>query len=113
VLTSQKKNLNLAKVVHELPEEKRLEQERLHDIHLLLKSLFEREEVTINLIINNLYDIGSVNLINKKITNQPLNWLMKWIARLAKPAFRIFALRQFKKKVPSLLTNWLHTKVKF
>lgn len=106
----------LAKRPQVLPKtvrEKQIEQERLRDVRLLLEHLVEREAATVTMILDCLYDVGSVNLINKKFPARPLNPLMKYIARLSKPAFKIVALRWFKKNCPQLLTNWLHRKVKF
>lgn len=90
-----------------------LEQTQLRDVRLLLESLFDREESTVKLILNHLYDIGSVNLINQRVQSHTFNRLAKWIARLSKPVFRIVALRWFKRNCPQLITNWLHTQVKF
>lgn len=95
------------------PTEVRMEEERLRDILLLLDSLFRREETSTKLILNCLYDIGSVNLINHKFRSRPVNRLMKWIARLSKPAFRVVALRWMQQKCPELITRWMHSKVTF
>jgi hypothetical protein len=115
MLTSQ--NPNKAIAVRKIPaqqlDEERMKQQRMRDIMLLLESLFEREETTIKMILDCLYDVGSVNLINKKFQARPLNRLMKWIASMSKPVFRIFAMRWFKKNCPELLTNWLQNKVRF
>lgn len=96
-----------------ISRERMLEEERMQDVMLLLENLARREEATIRLILDCLYDVGSANLINKKFRRRPLNRLMKAIARLTKPAFRIFALRWFMKNCPQLITDWLHSKVKF
>jgi hypothetical protein len=95
------------------PTEAQIEEERMRDILLLLDSLFRREETTAKLILNCLYDIGSVNWVNKKFRTRPANGLMKWIARLSKPAFRIFALRWMKQNCPELIAKWMHSKVTF
>jgi hypothetical protein len=65
------------------------------------------------LLIDCLYDVGSVNLVNKRIRNRRLNSLMKAIAIMSKPVFRIVMLRWVKKNVPLLVTNWLERKVSF
>ena len=93
--------------------ETRLESERMHDVLLLLEHLVRNEETTVKLILDCLYDVGSVNLINQKLHSRTLNGLMKWIAKLSKPVFRMVALRWFQKNCPQLLTNWLYSKVKF
>lgn len=96
---------------HPLP--RHLEAERMHDVHLLLEHLIRNEEITVAIIIDCLYDIGSVNLINQKFPRRPVNGVMKWIARFSKPVFRIVALRWVKRNCPRLVTNWLHKKVAF
>jgi len=92
-------------------EELALEEKRLQDLFLLIETMFLREETTVKLILECLYDIGSVNLINKKVQKRPLNRVMKYIARLSKPVFRIVAWRWFMKNCPKLLVDWLHGKV--
>ena len=96
-----------------LSEKERMEEERMHDVLLLLKHLLEREEVTAKLILDCLYDVGSVNLIDKKFRFRPLNRTLKPIARMSKPVFRVFALHWFKKNCPQLITDWLHSQVSF
>lgn len=100
------------KVEQRLAEES-MKEERLHDVLLLIKHLAKREEVTIKLIIDRLYDVGSVNLINKKLPYRPLNGVAKSIARMSKSAFRLVALRWFYKNCPQLITKWLNSKVSF
>lgn len=94
-------------------DEDRMEQERMQDVLILIENLIEREEITIRLIMDCLYDVGSKNLINQKVQFGLLNWLMKRIAILTKPVFKIFAMRWFKKNCPRIITAWLHSKVSF
>lgn len=93
--------------------EQRLEDERMHDVELLLESLFRREEVTLRLIADCLYDVGSTNLLNQRVQSRPLNRFMKVIARRSKPIFRFFMLRWTRKNCPQLIATWLHSQVKF
>lgn len=93
--------------------EQQLEDARMRDVELLLESLFMREEVTMRLIADCLYDVGSVNLVNRRVHSLPLNRFMKVIARRSKPIFRFFMLRWGKKNCPQLITAWLHNQVKF
>lgn len=86
---------------------------RMRDVEMLLESLFMREEVTMRLIADRLYDVGSVNLLNQKIRSQPLNKFMKVIARRSKPIFRFFMLRWSKKNAPQMITDWLESQVRF
>ena len=99
--------------VQAISDEERIKKERMRDVFLLVQQLIEREEVTLKLIVDCLYDVGSINLVNKKFHKQPLNGFMKAIATMSKPVVRIVAMRWVKKNVPLLLTNWLERKVSF
>lgn len=90
-----------------------LEAQRMQDVLTLLRGLTGREEATIKLIIDCLYDVGSVNAIDRKVRLRPLNSLAKFVARTSKPVVRVIAWRWFKKNCPQLIVNWLYTKVKF
>jgi hypothetical protein len=96
-----------------LTKEEQIALEKENDILLLLQNLAVREEVTIKVILDRLYDIGAVNLINYKFPFRPLNRLMKAIARMSKPAFRVIAYYWFKQNCPQIITNWLMSKVAF
>jgi hypothetical protein len=85
----------------------------MKDVLLLLQQLVEKEEITVRLILDCLYDIGSVNAIDKNFHTQPLNRIMKAIATMTKPIFRIFALRWFKRNCPRLIADWLYQQVTF
>lgn len=114
MLTSRNNPLvSLPKVVPAISEDDRFKQQRMTEVLLLLDSLFEREEATVRMILDCLYDVGSINLINKKFRRRSLNRIMRAIARLSKPLFKIYALYWFKKNCPRLITNWLNNKVKF
>jgi hypothetical protein len=102
-----------APVVKAVSEEEQLKQQRMQEVLLLIDSLFQREETTFKIIIDCLYDVGSVNLINKKFRGRQLNFIMKAIARFSKPIFKVYALYWVKKNSPKLITNWLASKVKF
>jgi hypothetical protein len=97
----------------EILAEKVIEAERMHDVQLLLQNLINSEEATIKLILDCLYDVGSVNLINQKLRVKPLKRVIKLIARMSKPVFRTLAFNWFKKNCPQLITNWLQTQVSF
>ena len=90
-----------------------MEAERVQEILILLTSLMAREEATIKLIIDCLYDIGSVNLINKKVRFRPVNAVARFIAKRSKPVAKVFAWRWFCKNCPQLIAQWLYRKVKF
>lgn len=107
--TSSQKSVKVEKLLLD----KRLEQERMQDVMLLLENLAEREKDTIKIIIDCLYDVGSVNLANQKLRSRTLNGLTQAMARMSKPAFRFFAWRWFRKNSPELITNWLKKKISF
>lgn len=89
------------------------EQKRMQDVLLLLENMTLREEATIKLILDCLYDVGSINYLNRKVPQPSLNRLMRYIARFSKPVFRVVAWRWFTKNCPQLITNWLYRKVSF
>lgn len=108
-MLSLSKSRDLATVIRE----RQIEDDRMRDVELLLESLFLREEVTLRLIADCLYDVGSINLLNQKVRSRPLNCFLKVIARRSKPLFRLFMIRWSKKNCPHLITEWLHSQVKF
>ena len=99
--------------IQNLADEEQKKEERIRDVLLLLAQLVEREEITLKLIIDSLYDIGSINIVNKKFNNRLMKRFLKAIASMSKPVFRIVALRWVKKNLPRLVTNWLQSKVSF
>jgi len=83
------------------------------DVLLLLSNMAEREEATVKAVLDCLYDVGSVRLINQRVALPPLRWPLRGIARFSKPVFRLFAWRWFKRNCPTLITRWLFNQVKF
>lgn len=96
-----------------LSEEEQTELQLMQDTNLLLQNLAEREKVTVEAILDSLYEVGSVRFINQKISIKALRGPFKGIARFSKPVFRIFAWRWFKRNCPQLITNWLYQQVRF
>jgi hypothetical protein len=90
-----------------------IETERVQEMLTLMTSLMAREEATIKLIIDCLYDLGYANLINKKVRFRPLNSIAKFIAKRSKPVAKVFAWRWFIKNCPQLIVKWLYVKVQF
>ncbi|MBD2362953.1 hypothetical protein H6G36_17475 [Anabaena minutissima FACHB-250] len=90
-----------------------MEEQRIHDVLLLLENLSYREETTVKLILDCLYDVGATNIINQKFHSYFMNGAVKKVARLSKPVFRMIAWRWFKKNCPQLITNWLYEQVSF
>jgi hypothetical protein len=95
-------------------EEQQREEERLTEILILLEQLFQREEATAKRIIACLYDIATVNWINKNIQLSLLNSLLKYLVRFPKPLAKILGLRLYlQPKCPQLITDWLYSLVEF
>ncbi|MEM7555680.1 MAG: hypothetical protein AAF378_16580 [Cyanobacteria bacterium P01_A01_bin.84] len=107
-VVSQKSEETTAKLTEE-----KMSEAKMHDVLILVENLLIREETNIRYIIDRLYDVGSSNLINAKVSSRSLRGISKLIVRLSKPAFKIVAWRWFKKNCPKLITDWLQTKVTF
>ncbi len=101
------------KYISKLSKAEQLEVERKKNVILLVENLMEREEITIKMIIDGLYDVGSVNFVDKKFRLRSVNKMLKIIARLSKPSFRVIAFHWGKKIAPELITDWLLQKIKF
>jgi hypothetical protein len=93
--------------------EQQAEADRMQEMKLLLVNLFDREQATIKAIMGCLYEVGSVNFINRQIKPQPIRSLVKPVTRLAKPAFIFMGYCWFQKKCPPLISNWLRRKIQF
>lgn len=100
------------KHMERLAEQQR-ERERMQDVLLLVRQLVASQETTFKLIIDCLYDVGSINFINENIKSKSLERLTKKIALTSKPVFRILAFYWVKRNCPTLITNWLCGQVTF
>ncbi|WGV24525.1 hypothetical protein [Halotia branconii] len=96
-----------------LENDQKREEEIMRDVLLLLENLIYREEITVKLILNCLYEIGSVNLINQRFQSQTLKGTLRLMSNLPKPVFRIIAWRWFKKNCPRLIAKWLQGQIAF
>ena len=94
-------------------EQEEFKKKRMEDVCLILENLFEREEATVKLVLDRLYDVGSINLINQKVGFRPMNKLLRIIATMSKPAAKRVGLWWFKKNCPKLITDWLESLVVF
>lgn len=99
--------------VKNISAEELKKKERMRDVTLLLQQIVEREETSLKLIIDCLIDVGSINYANAKLSNPPLNKMMKVLVGYIKPVARVVALGWLKKNLPDLLTAWLEGKVSF
>jgi len=98
---------------HPLASLSQTEIERVEEVMRLLENLIQREEATAQSILDCLYDVGSVRLIDQRVPIAILRWPLKGIARLSKPIFRVFALRWFRRNCPWLITRWLFNLLRF
>lgn len=96
-----------------LPTEAEREEKLMQDVLVLLQNIVCREEATVKLILNCLYDVASTNLINQKFQSRTLNRTLKLISKMSKPAFRMIAWQLFKKNCPKLITDWLRSQIEF
>lgn len=87
--------------------------ERMKNILLLLEHLFEREDTTVKLVLEYLYEVGSIRIIDKNIHMGCLNRSLKSVARMSKPVFKIAGLYWFQRNCPKLITDWLYSLVIF
>jgi hypothetical protein len=114
MLTSRQSTLNVTKKVSPITQAKQIEDTRRKEVQLILENLFEREEATVKLVIDCLFDLGAVYLINRKIPTPIINPLVKRVAKISKSGIRIIAFRYVMKKfvLSGFLTNFLVNKVK-
>ncbi len=92
-----------------LAQDAQMEAERMQDVVLLLERLAAHDETTVRLIMDCLYDVGSVHFVNQKTQNPLLNGLMRRTTKLSKPVFRLFAVKWFQKHCPQMIADWLYT----
>ncbi|MGK7931754.1 MAG: hypothetical protein AB4041_10015 [Microcystaceae cyanobacterium] len=114
MLTSRPSTLDVTKTVPPLTQAKQIEDARRKEVQLILENLFEREEDTVKLVIDCLFDMGAVYVINRKIPTPIVNPLVKGVARVSRSGIRIIAFRYVMKKfvLSGFLTNFLFNKVK-
>lgn len=96
-----------------LAKDAEMEADRMADVVLLLRRLAEHDETTVRLLMDCLYDVGAVHWANQHLPNPALNQLMRGVARMSKPVFRVFAVKWFQKNCPQMIADWLYTVVTF
>ncbi|AFZ48708.1 hypothetical protein Cyast_2766 [Cyanobacterium stanieri PCC 7202] len=111
MLTHENKPVKIVAIEEVNPQEKRFQEQRMKDLLVLIENLALKEEATIKLIIECLYDVGMINLVNKKVKQPSANKIVKRLIGLPKPIAKIVAWRWVKKNVPTKLANWLSRKV--
>jgi hypothetical protein len=100
-------------LISSISEQKRIHLEKKHDVFLLLQHLAQREEVTVKIILDCLYDVGTTNLIHNKVASPYLQGLFFAIAKTSKPVFRVIGVYWFKQNCPQLIADWLLDQVAF
>ena len=81
------KSVKISNHLTQNSQEKENEEQVINQVRLLLKTLISQEEITIKEIIDCLYDVGSVNLVNQRFKFGTLNKTLKFITKMSKPAF--------------------------
>ncbi len=95
-------------------QEKIIEQKKLREILILLDQLFRREEATAKGIVGCLYDIATINLINKYCPLWGINATLKYLTRFPRPVAKSLGVKLYlQPKCPKLITDWLYTLVEF
>lgn len=95
-------------------QEYQKEEEKLREILVLLEQLFKREEATAKAIIGCLYDIATLNLINKYCPLWGINPTLKYISRFPRPIAKHLGCKLYlQPKCPQLITDWLYSLVEF
>lgn len=95
-------------------EEKILEEEKLREILILLDQLFRREKATAEGIVGCLYDIATINLINKYCPLWGINATLKYLTRFPRPLAKSLGVKLYlQPQCPKLITDWLYTLVEF
>ena len=89
------------------------EQERMDDVQLLLDNLFRREEATVLMVLDCLYEVGTHHFVSQKVRARMGRKALQSAARPIKPVFKAIALRWFKCNAPQLLADWLYDQVRF
>jgi hypothetical protein len=90
-------------------QDAQMQAERMQDVVLLLERLAAHDETTVRLIMDCLYDVGSVHFVNRKMANPVLNQLLRASTQMSKPVFRLFAVKWFQKHCPQMIADWLYT----
>ena len=107
------KSIKISNHLTQQAQEKEKEVQLINEVSILLKTLIYQEEITIKEIIDCLYDVGSINLINQKFNFGTFNKTLKFMTKMSKPAVKMLAWQWAKKNSPDLITNWLQSKVTF
>lgn len=95
-------------------DEKNSEYQKLREILILLEQLFQREEAAAKAIIGCLYDIATINLINKYLPLWGINSTVKYLTRFPRPIAKSLGVKLYlQPKCPQLITDWLYTLVDF
>ena len=82
------------------------------EVKFLLANLLKREQTTVKAIIASLYDVGTTNLVNQRVSVRLFRPLVRPVFKLSKPVLIALGYRWVCKKCPILITRWLQRKVK-
>lgn len=95
-------------------QEQEIETIKLREILLLLDQLFRREEATAQAIVGCLYDIATINIINKYCPLWGINPTLKYLTRFPRPLVKSLGVKLYlQPQCPKLITDWLYSLVEF
>ena len=87
--------------------------QHMHEVTLLLRQLVENEAGLAKRVIGHLYDVATVNLIDRNVKVGFLNKPAKGLARFAKPVAKPLGYVWLERNCPELIANWLNEQVSF
>ncbi|MGK7911055.1 MAG: hypothetical protein AB4050_06150 [Synechococcus sp.] len=87
--------------------------QHMHEVTLLLRQLVENETELAKEVIGHLYDVATVNLIDRNVNVGFLNKSAKAVARFAKPVAKPLGYVWLQRNCPELIANWLNDLVSF
>ncbi len=94
--------------------EKQIEEQKLQEIYLILSQMFKREEIAAKAIVGCLYDIATVNVVNRYVGIWGINQTLKYLARFPRPIVKTLAVKLYvQPRCPKLITDWFFTLVEF
>ncbi len=96
-----------------LTKEERIALKSQQEVLLLLQQLAAREEVTVKLILDRLYDLGVLNIIQNKLRPPIIKGVVRGVAKVAKPVAGLAGVYWFQQNCPQLIADWLIDQVAF
>lgn len=86
---------------------------RRRDMLLLLENMARREDATIRLILECMYDIGVSHAVQERVRSRRLHGTLRYLTQMSRPLFRMAATRWFHRNCPTLIADWLYGQATF